>query len=81
MPKITPTIYILAPVELLVSHRVPTGMVDRGTLARYGGYGGNKIPGADQTNTAALRLTEGSVKARGRIPRKQITWTSRLGVM
>jgi len=35
-------------VELLVSHRVPPQVADRGTLARYGGYRGNKILGADQ---------------------------------
>jgi len=34
--------------ELLVSHRVPPQVADRGMLTRYGGYRGNKIPGADQ---------------------------------
>ena len=38
-------------------------------------------PGQAKTSTAALRLTEGSVNARGRKPQKQITWSSRLGVM
>jgi len=33
---------------LLVSHRVPPQVVDRGRLARYGGYWGNKIPRMDQ---------------------------------
>jgi len=33
---------------LLVSHRAPPQVVDRGTLTRYGGYQGNKIPGVDQ---------------------------------
>ena len=40
-----------------------------------------KYLGQTKTSTAALQLTEGSVKARGRKPRKQITWSSRLGVM
>jgi hypothetical protein len=31
------------------SHRAPPQVADRGRLARYGGYRGNKIPGADQT--------------------------------
>ena len=34
--------------KLLVSHRAPPKIADRGTLARYGGYGGNKVPGVDQ---------------------------------
>ena len=29
------------------SHRAPPQVADRGTLARYGGYRGNKIPGVD----------------------------------
>jgi hypothetical protein len=45
------------------------------------GTGEIKYPGQTKTSTAALRLTEGSVKARGRKSRKQITWSSRLGVM
>ena len=44
--------------------------------ARYGGYRGNKIPGADQNQYRCL-----AVKAVGRKHRKQITWSSRLGVM
>jgi len=47
-------------MELLVSHQVPPQVADRGMLARYGGYWKNKIPGEDQTSTAALRLTEGT---------------------
>jgi hypothetical protein len=35
-------------------------------LAIYGGNRRNKIPGQTKTSTAALRLTEGSVEARGR---------------
>ena len=35
-------------VEMLVSHQAPRQVADRGTLARYDGYRGNKIPGADQ---------------------------------
>jgi len=34
--------------ELLVSHRAPPPVADRGMFTRYGGYWGNKIPGADQ---------------------------------
>ena len=34
--------------KLLVSHRAPPQVADRGTLTRYGGYRGNKIPGVDQ---------------------------------
>ena len=34
--------------KLLVSHRVPPQVADRGTLTRYGGYRGNKIPGVHQ---------------------------------
>jgi len=40
-----------------------------------------KYPGQTKTSTAALRVTEGSVKARGRKPWKKITWSSSLGVM
>jgi hypothetical protein len=45
------------------------------------GTGEIKYPVQTKTRTAGLRLTEGSVKARGRKPRKQITWSCRLGVM
>ena len=45
------------------------------------GTGEIKYPGQTKTSTAALRLTEGSVKARGRKPQKKITWSSRLGVV
>ena len=34
--------------ELLVFHRAPPLVADRGMLTRYPGYRGNKIPGADQ---------------------------------
>ena len=44
------------------------------------GNGEKKYPGQTKTSTAALRLTEGSAKARGRKPRKQITWSSMMGV-
>jgi hypothetical protein len=50
-------------------------------LARYGGYWGNKIPGADQNQYRCLAVDKGSVKARGRKPRKKITWSSRLVVV
>jgi hypothetical protein len=45
------------------------------------GTGKIKYPGQTKTSTAALRLTEGSVKARGRKPRKKITWFSRLVIV
>jgi len=45
------------------------------------GTGEIKYPGQTKTSTAALRLTEGSVRARGRKPQKKITWSSRLGVV
>ena len=45
------------------------------------GTGEIKYPGQTKTSTAALQLTEGSVKASGIKPGKQITWSSRLGVM
>ena len=56
MAACTPSIHVflgrplfLLPCEkLLVSHRAPPPLADRGTLTRYGGYGGNKIPGVDQ---------------------------------
>ena len=34
--------------ELLVFYRAHPPVVDRGMLTRYGGYRGNKIPGAHQ---------------------------------
>jgi hypothetical protein len=45
------------------------------------GTGEIKYLGQTKTSIAALRLTELSVKARGRKPKKKkITWSSRLGV-
>jgi len=46
-----------------------------------GGTGEIKYPGQTKTSTASLRFAEGSVRARGRKPRRQITWSSRLGVV
>ena len=68
-------------MELLVSHRVPPRVADRGMSPDMDGTGEIKHPGQTKTSTTALGLTEGSVKARGRKPRKQITWSSRLEVM
>jgi hypothetical protein len=47
------------------------------------GTGDIKYMGQTKTSTAALRLTEGSVKARGRKSqkKKKIPWPSRLGVV
>ena len=35
-------------MELLVSHRAPPRVADRGTPPRYGWYRGNQIPGVDK---------------------------------
>ena len=35
-------------MELLVSHRAPPHVADRGTPRRYGWYRGNQIPEADK---------------------------------
>jgi len=48
--------------ELLVSHWVPPQEADRGTLARYGGYRGNKILGADQNQYRCLAADRGISK-------------------
>ena len=68
-------------VELLASQQVPPWVADRGMPPDMEGTREIKYPGQTKTSTTALRLTEGSVKARGRKPQKQITWSSRLGVM
>ena len=68
-------------MELLVSHRMPPRVADRGMPPDMEGTREIKYPRQTKTSTTALRLTEGSVKARGRKPRKQITWSSRFGVM
>jgi hypothetical protein len=45
------------------------------------GAGEIKYPGQTKTVTVALRLTEGSLKARGTKPGIKITCSSRLGVV
>jgi hypothetical protein len=45
------------------------------------GTGEIKYLGQTKTSTTALWFTEGSVRARGRKPRRQITWSPRLGVV
>jgi hypothetical protein len=46
------------------------------------GAGEIKYPGQTKTSTAVLRLTERSVKDRGKKPRRnKISWSSRLGVI
>jgi hypothetical protein len=40
--------YTFAREKLLVSHRAPPQVADRGTLTKYFGYRGNKIPGVVQ---------------------------------
>jgi len=44
----TPSLRNQTREKLLVSHRVPAHVADRGTLTRCGGYRGNKIPRVDQ---------------------------------
>jgi len=56
------SIHIMACVELLVSHWVPPRVADRGMPARYGGYWGNKIPGADQNQYRCLAADRGICK-------------------
>jgi hypothetical protein len=41
-------------VELLVSHRAPPQVADRGRLTTYGGYWGNEIPRVDQNQHHCL---------------------------
>jgi hypothetical protein len=49
IPSIQVSLGLLRPrEELLVFHRAPPRVADRGKLTRYGEYRGNKIPGADQ---------------------------------
>ncbi|KAG8330559.1 hypothetical protein J6590_060711 [Homalodisca vitripennis] len=43
---------------LPVPHRAPPQVADRGTLTRYGGYRGNKIPGIVILSKATGRITE-----------------------
>jgi hypothetical protein len=45
------------------------------------GIGEIKYPGQTKPSTTALWFAEGSVMARGRKPRRQITWSSRLGLV
>jgi len=52
----------------IFSHQVPPRVADRGMPPDMEGTGEIKYPGQTKTSTAALRLTEGSVKARGRKP-------------
>ena len=49
-------------VELLVSRRVPPRVADRVMLARYGGYRGNNIPGADRNQYLCLAVDRGICK-------------------
>jgi hypothetical protein len=50
-------------VTLLVSHRVVPRVADRGMLARYGGYRGNKIPRADRNQYRYLAVDREICKA------------------
>jgi hypothetical protein len=56
-------------------------VADRGTFPRYRGQRGKKYPGQTKNSPAALRFAEGPIRARGRKPRRQITLSSRLGVV
>jgi len=42
--------------ELPVFHRAPPLVADGGMVTRYGGYWGNKIPGADQDEHCCLAV-------------------------
>jgi hypothetical protein len=66
--------------EMLVFHRAPPRVADRGMLPRYGGYRGKKYAGRIKTSAAALLFDTGVSIARGRKPRPNITCSSRLGI-
>ena len=55
-------IHYCSRVELQVSHLVPLQVADRETLARYGGYRRNKIPGAGQNQYSCLAVDRGICK-------------------
>jgi hypothetical protein len=59
-------------VELLVSLRVPPQVADRGMFTRYGGYWGNKIPGADQNQHHCL-VTKGDLQRLGKETQQKIS--------
>ena len=59
---------------------MPAHGEDGGMLKRYGEYGGKKYPRADKVASVALQEEIDLLKARGRKPRSQINWSSRLGV-
>ena len=61
-------------VELLAFHRVPPRVADRGMPARYGGYRGKKIPGADQNQYRCLAADRGICKGQ----RKKTSKTNHL---
>ena len=51
-------------------------------LDRYGGYRGNKIPGADQNQYRSIAVDRGICKGwRKKTSKTEITWSSRLGVV
>jgi hypothetical protein len=54
--------------KLLVSHRTPPQVADRGTLTRYDGYRGKKYPGWTKTSTDARQFGIELSRARGRKP-------------
>ena len=68
------------PFKLLVSHRDPPQVADRGTLTRYGGYRGNKYAGCTKTSTALRQFDIDLSRARGRKLWPKITWSFRLAV-
>ena len=60
-------------VELLVSHRAPPQVADRGRLTRYGGYWGNKISRVDQNQLHCL-VEKGHLQMLGeKNPRQKIS--------
>jgi len=72
-------------MEPVWSYWSPIGCLPRWRIGErspdMGDTGEIKYPGKTKTSTTALWLAEGSVRARGRKPRRQITWPSRLGVV
>jgi len=73
-----------ARVELLVSHRAPPQVAERGRLTRYGGYWGNNIPRVDQNQHHCLvkkgdpqRLGLGGKTPTKNQPTQRLRWQPR----
>jgi len=72
---------MMAREELLVSHRAPPLVAERGMLTRYGGYREIKYLGRTKTSTAALQSDTGVSRARGRKPSSKIPGPPGWGLM